>query len=77
MVFHRRFESSEVSVPTAAITAEARSMAPGTEVSPSLGDRVAAIRAKAAGASAVRLQDAATAPVERPAQVAWNDWKNE
>jgi hypothetical protein len=36
---------------------------------------VAAIRAKAAELSAAH--DEAGAPVGRPAQVAWNDWKNE
>jgi hypothetical protein len=45
--------------------------------SASVEQRVAAIRAKAAQLSSLRLPDAAAASLERPAQVAWNDWKNQ
>jgi hypothetical protein len=69
---YRLFESSEVSVAMAV-----KSVVPGTAISPSVEDRVAAIRAKAAGSSAAHLQGTATASADRPAQVAWNDWKNE
>jgi hypothetical protein len=39
--------------------------------------RVAAIRAEAARRSAAHSPDAAAVSADRPAQVAWNDWKNE
>jgi hypothetical protein len=39
--------------------------------------RVAAIRTKAAQLSAAHSPDAAATSADRPARVAWNDWKNE
>jgi hypothetical protein len=44
---------------------------------PSLAERVAAIRAKAAQLSAASTHDTAASSLDQPAQIAWNDWKNE
>jgi len=43
----------------------------------SVQERVAAIRAKAAELNAAHSPGATTQTAERPAQVAWNDWKND
>ena len=65
-----------LAVMLAAVAGKAGAVMPGEEVAlPSVADRVAAIRAKAAQLSAAH--DEVGAPVGRPAQVAWNDWKNE
>jgi hypothetical protein len=45
--------------------------------SPSVEQRVAAIRAKAAELSAAGLRDTAVPSFDPPAQVAWNDWRNQ
>jgi hypothetical protein len=73
----RLFWRSAVAVVLAAVAAKAGALAPGKTASPSVEDRVAAIRAKAGQLTAAHSQDVATAPAGRPAQVAWNDWKNE
>jgi hypothetical protein len=70
------FGRGALAVILAAVAGKAGAVLPGKEVaSPSVADRVAAIRAKAAELSAAH--DEAGAPVGRPAEVAWNDWKNE
>jgi len=70
------FGRSALAMILTAVAAKAGAVLPGKEVaSPSVADRVAAIRAKAAQLSAAH--DEAAAPDGRPAQVAWNDWKNE
>jgi hypothetical protein len=55
---------------------------PGDTVSQTSGQssvdlRVAAIRTKAAQISAAHSPLAAMTSADRPARVAWNDWKNE
>jgi hypothetical protein len=70
------FGRGALAVILAAIAGKAGAVVASKEVvSPSVTDRVAAIRAKAAQLSAAH--DDAGIPVGRPAQVAWNDWKNE
>jgi hypothetical protein len=78
MAFHRLFGRSAVTVLLAAIGVKTGAAADENAVpSPSVADRVAAIRAKAAELSATVSLDGATQSTGRPAQVAWNDWKNE
>jgi hypothetical protein len=78
MAFLRVFGGSAIAVVLAAIGARAGATVDTNMVSsPSVGDRVAALRAKAAELSAAQLHDGATPSAGRPAQVAWNDWKNE
>jgi hypothetical protein len=77
MAFSLFWRSALAAIVTA-VAAKAGAVVPGKELgSPSVADRVAAIRAKAAELSAAHSHDAAATPVGRPAQVAWNDWKNE
>jgi hypothetical protein len=64
-----------LAVMLAAVAGKAGAVPAEEVASPSVADRVAAIRARAAPLSAAH--DEVGAPVGRPAQVAWNDWKNE
>jgi len=61
-----------------AFAAKAGAVVPGKAIEPpSLAERVAAIRAKAAQLSAASTHDTAASSLDQPAQIAWNDWKNE
>jgi hypothetical protein len=66
-----------------AVAARAGAVVPGQAVQPpsvsekSVSERVAAIRAKAAKLSAAPIHDTETSSIDQPAQVAWNDWRNE
>ena len=71
MAFFRWFGGSVGTVLVTAVAANAGAVAP-TDL-PSVNDRVAVIRAKAAELSAAYVQDAFDGP---PQIVAWNDWKN-
>jgi predicted regulator of Ras-like GTPase activity (Roadblock/LC7/MglB family) len=73
MASRRLFARSAIAVIATAIAAKAGAVVFSKEAS-SVADRVAAIRAKAAALAGVQ-SDETTAG--RPAQVAWNDWKNE
>jgi hypothetical protein len=77
MSFQRLFGRSALAAVLAAFAAKAGAIVPEKAVSPSVQERVAAIRAKAAELTAAYSQSAAAAAVDRPAQVAWNDWRNE
>ena len=78
MAFYRLLGRSVVAVLLAAVAAKAGAVVPATAAdSPSLKDRIAAIRAKAAELSGALSHDAAAPSVDQPAQIAWNDWKNE
>jgi len=77
MSFQRLFGSSALAVLLAATAAKSGAVVPEKGVPPSIEERVAAIRAKAAELAAAQSRNAAAALLERPAQVAWNDWRNE
>jgi hypothetical protein len=68
---------SAFAIVLAVFAGKAGAMAPPSEMpAPSVADRVAAIRARAAQLSTAGSH-AAVPLAARPAQVAWNDWKNE
>jgi hypothetical protein len=73
----RLFWRSAVAAIMATVAAKAGAVVPVKAASPPVEDRVAAIRAKVAELAAAQSQNAAPVAVDRPAQVAWNDWKNE
>jgi hypothetical protein len=60
-----------------AVVQEAGVVVPEMGVQKSVMQRVAEIRAKATQRSAAPVPDVANAWLDRPAQVAWNDWKNQ
>jgi hypothetical protein len=71
----RLFARSAIAVIATAVAAKAGAVVFGKETSsPTVADRVAAIRAKAAALPGAQSGEANAG---RPAQVAWNDWKNE
>lgn len=77
MGLDRRLGSSAVAMLFTPLAGKAGAMIPAQGAAPSFAERVAAIRARSAPPSPAGSAAAAIPMAARPAQVAWNDWKNE
>ena len=78
MKLHPLFGHRAIAVVLTAIAGKAGAVVPANDAEAlSVKDRVATLRAKVAQLSTAQLHDGVTPAIGQPAQVTWNDWKNE